>query len=624
MRGGNWETNNSVTVQRGGTPRPLGGYQPNMIAEPHSPATPWQMHNTIKQEPLDEDRNDSGVTSGGSDMQSSPSGSENSQDVNIQKFTSASGAGIISHCPRISYVSTPMIPKIANSFNNATVNLSPKKNSFSHCDAHQNQQPATSNSADITPVGSPASSYKESGDERQDTIDPLRRLQLSVETNTLLPTSPRSNEISIDAESKNEIEFDEYDEQGLRVPKVNSHGKVKTYKCKQCEFIAVTKLDFWEHSRSHIKSDKLLTCPKCPFGTEYKHHLEYHIRNHYGSKPFKCNQCSYSCVNKSMLNSHMKSHSNVYQYRCADCSYATKYCHSLKLHLRKYDHQPDMVLNPDGTPNPLPIIDVYGTRRGPKQKIMIPKPREIGDEPQPPQLLQNSLAQLMLNSQLPMPFGYPLFGGFPGGIPNPLFFQQNLMPNMANNGITEDQQKVAETVPIQGGSASSINPCDVLDLSIQEGTENDENYSSTLTAPRPPIKNRRKGVAVRLDLNKAEDVEREREYVESEESDSDKEMENNNNENHSNQHDDANLKNSPEEEKMDTEQAPRREVTTDNNNEPKRHYCRFCCISFEDVVMYSMHIGYHGYNDPFTCNMCGQKCDDRVSFFLHIARTPHT
>jgi len=27
-----------------------------------------------------------------------------------------------------------------------------------------------------------------------------------------------------------------------------------------------------------------------------------------------------------------------------------------------------MVLNPDGTPNPLPIIDVYGTRRGPKMK----------------------------------------------------------------------------------------------------------------------------------------------------------------------------------------------------------------------------------------------------------------
>lgn len=112
----------------------------------------------------------------------------------------------------------------------------------------------------------------------------------------------------------------------------------------------------------------MLHCPKCDFVTEYKHHLEYHLRRHTGSKPYKCNMCDYSCVNKSMLNSHLKSHSNVYQYRCSDCSYATKYCHSLKLHLRKYNHQPAMVLNPDGTPNPLPIIDVYGTRRGPKIK----------------------------------------------------------------------------------------------------------------------------------------------------------------------------------------------------------------------------------------------------------------
>ncbi|CAG0920040.1 unnamed protein product [Notodromas monacha] len=148
----------------------------------------------------------------------------------------------------------------------------------------------------------------------------------------------------------------------------NSNNKSRL-KCKQCGFVATDKQELWAHSRAeHIKAERALKCPKCPFVTEYKHHLEYHVRNHFGSKPFRCDQCAYACVNKSMLNSHMKSHSTVYQYRCADCSYATKYCHSLKLHLRKYNHNPDVVLNADGTPNPLPIIDVYGTRRGPKAK----------------------------------------------------------------------------------------------------------------------------------------------------------------------------------------------------------------------------------------------------------------
>lgn len=158
------------------------------------------------------------------------------------------------------------------------------------------------------------------------------------------------------------------DLENTRVPQINSQGKMKTFKCKQCKYIAVTKGEFWSHAKFHIKSEKLLSCSKCPFVTEYKHHLEYHMRNHLGSKPFRCNKCNYSCVNKSMLNSHLKSHSNIYQYRCSDCTYATKYCHSLKLHLRKYGHTPAMVLNPDGTPNPVPIIDVYGTRRGPKIK----------------------------------------------------------------------------------------------------------------------------------------------------------------------------------------------------------------------------------------------------------------
>nr|QRF78331.1 Hunchback [Owenia fusiformis] len=130
---------------------------------------------------------------------------------------------------------------------------------------------------------------------------------------------------------------------------VRTPGRPKVFRCKQCEFTSVDKIEFWEHSRKHIKADKVLQCPKCPFVTEYKHHLEYHLRNHFGSKPFKCPKCNYSCVNKSMLNSHLKSHSNVYQYRCADCTYATKYCHSLKLHLRKYNHKPATVLTTDGS-----------------------------------------------------------------------------------------------------------------------------------------------------------------------------------------------------------------------------------------------------------------------------------
>ncbi|XP_055851468.1 protein hunchback isoform X2 [Episyrphus balteatus] len=193
------------------------------------------------------------------------------------------------------------------------------------------------------------------------------------------PKSPKlslmistSSELDQDVMSSNSSEDMKYleseDDESIRLPIYNSHGKMKNYKCKTCGFLAITKVAFWEHARCHMKPEKTLQCSKCPFVTELKHHLEYHIRKHKNLKPFQCDKCNYSCVNKSMLNSHRKSHSSVYQYRCSDCDYATKYCHSFKLHLRKYDHKPGMVLDEDGAPNPSVVIDVYGTRRGPKMK----------------------------------------------------------------------------------------------------------------------------------------------------------------------------------------------------------------------------------------------------------------
>lgn len=132
-----------------------------------------------------------------------------------------------------------------------------------------------------------------------------------------------------------------------------SGGKPKRYTCKQCGEISTTKEAHWRHAKTHIPPEKQILCTECEFVTEYKHHYQYHLRNHYGSKPFKCSKCEYTCVNKSMLNSHMKSHNQVravridtgyvncfqvYQFRCQDCTYQTKYCHSLKMHTYKYGH----------------------------------------------------------------------------------------------------------------------------------------------------------------------------------------------------------------------------------------------------------------------------------------------
>lgn len=545
-----------------------------------------------KQEPMDQDRNDSGINSG-SDFHSSSPGSDNSQDFN--QIYNQNG-------PQTStYYSTPVLPRNNTSYQtNASFNQ--QITSPINANHHQsvlNDSYDMKHETTLTEQLSP-NFLKDDGTktpENESVEDHLRRLQMSLEKTLLPSTSPKPSEQSNDDDNTDDI--DDCDEHDVRMPKMNSHGKVKKFKCKQCNYIAITKLEFWEHTKGHIKAEKMLTCPKCPFVTEYKHHLEYHLRNHFGSKPFKCDKCSYSCVNKSMLNSHMKSHSNVYQYRCSDCSYATKYCHSLKLHLRKYSHKPAMVLNPDGTPNPLPIIDVYGTRRGPKQKSHHHQGKE--DEQQQ-QALPNPLAQLMMTTppQFPLSFPYPFLGGFPAAaLNNPLFFQnlQTANQNKDENSECDDDRSLTSSTQ-NDDEDKSIKDETVLDLSKPDNN-NDQR-----------MKNRRKGKAIKLDKMQLDGSEEDEEESAG----------------GSDKINDEVLDDVQNNDSKDVKEVKETtEETVDmHKNKNGDFSCPFCDINFGDIILYTMHMGYHGYKDPFTCNMCGQQCDDKVAFFLHIARTSHS
>lgn len=487
-----------------------------------------------------------------------------------------------------------------------------------------------------------------------------------------LRSSPKeSDNVSFAPEEHLEqVEIEETDEPGIRVPRLNSQGKLKTFPCKKCSFIANTKVEFWEHSRVHIKAEKLLNCPKCTFVTEYKHHLEYHLRNHAGSKPFKCTECKYSCVNKSMLNSHMKSHSNVYQYRCSNCPYATKYCHSLKLHLRKYGHTPAVVLNPDGTPNEGYIyIDIYGTKRGPKQKskaytkthndadqnINMPNNNNNNNDNVQPDLIE--VPQQTSNAlQLAAPtiseisdvnhiltkndtnqdrsVYSQLLAAF--DLSNKLLFCEKKTEISGETQTVKRESRVSqESEPERSQSANNdldtIDPATSDDPTVTDGRTNvtepftmfvtpnssprsreakdDEDQSapldltvrwsdtsrgeSTENLPKLSGTRRRKGIAIKLQQRLSQESDTTRAAYD-------------------------------EEKLSDSSTAGPSDVHEDGSiNDTKLSagyfYCAHCEITFRSEFMYTVHMGYHVDKDPFTCNMCGEKCSDSASFFFHIS-----
>ncbi|KAJ9588632.1 hypothetical protein L9F63_018066 [Diploptera punctata] len=486
------------------------------------------------------------------------------------------------------------------------------------------------------------------------------------------------------------------EEIAISVPKVNSQGKVKTIRCKHCEYICNTKKDFWDHYVHFI--------------TDLKHHMQYHLLNHFEDRPHKCPKCSYRCVNKSMLNSHLKSHSHVYQYRCLDCSYATKYCHSLKMHLRRNKHKPAMVLNPDGTPNPEPVIDVYGTRRGPKQRSKTVSTLNTTPTITHTKLTNNippsshpCMPKFIPTNHVDIPFSYVynhiLPNAFPGNpiSPNIPAFPQNAnhfaenrndtplpltgipventlnglyyhMNNNNNNNIFNKEslkEKPDHVINENNEDLNKIPNGKPLDLRKIEGTSEEQKNSVYNLDPSPgkmpsmqktAVKNRRKGPPYKLEhisrklqqriadgdlynlANSNGNLYEEatnttvnnrnvnRNSVSSTEEGNDVEaltkITNTTNVNGSSV--------SSTEEGNDAEdltkitREERRNVQETEGAERKGYSCQYCGITFIDATLYTIHIGYHGFENPFRCNFCGTQTEDKIAFNIHLARVQHT
>ncbi|GFO16429.1 Zinc finger protein pegasus [Plakobranchus ocellatus] len=48
--------------------------------------------------------------------------------------------------------------------------------------------------------------------------------------------------------------------------------------------------------------------------------------------------------------------------------------------------------------------------------------------------------------------------------------------------------------------------------------------------------------------------------------------------------------------------------------------CYFCGVTFDDDVLFSIHVGCHSHTDPFMCNVCGKQCHNKYGFYSHIMR----
>uniref|UniRef100_UPI0037E8ACDC DNA-binding protein Ikaros isoform X5 n=1 Tax=Semicossyphus pulcher TaxID=241346 RepID=UPI0037E8ACDC len=64
-------------------------------------------------------------------------------------------------------------------------------------------------------------------------------------------------------------------------------------------------------------------------------------------------------------------------------------------------------------------------------------------------------------------------------------------------------------------------------------------------------------------------------------------------------------------------------VMAADGEQVRAYRCEHCRVLFLDHVMYTIHMGCHGFRDPFECNLCGHRSQDRYEFSSHMTRGEH-
>ncbi|XP_013376071.1 PREDICTED: DNA-binding protein Ikaros isoform X8 [Chinchilla lanigera] len=289
--------------------------------------------------------------------------------------------------------------------------------------------------------------------------------------------------------------------------------------------------------------------------------LMVHKRSHTGERPFQCNQCGASFTQKGNLLRHIKLHSGEKPFKCHLCNYACRRRDALTGHLRT--HSGDKCLS-----------DLPYDSSGSYEKENEMMTSHVMD-----QAINNAINYLGAESLR------PLVQTPPGG---------------------------SEVVPV-------ISPLYPLHKPGPEGP------------PRPPPSAQDSAVENLLLLSKAKCASSERDASPSNSCQDSTDTESNTEEqrggliylsSHLGPHARNGLMLKEEQRAYEGAHDAFRVLST-SGEQVKAYRCEHCRVLFLDHVMYTIHMGCHGFRDPFECNMCGYHSQDRYEFSSHITRGEH-
>ncbi|KAE8299437.1 Zinc finger protein Helios Ikaros family zinc finger protein 2 [Larimichthys crocea] len=425
-------------------------------------------------------------------------------------------------------------------------------------------------------------------------------VDMSTQNGQTVPQGPNSpSELTIKQEEETAEEADNRSEE------IGQTGE---------EEAALEEVHEWQPEQC----DRPFQCNQCGVSFTQKGNLLRHIKLHTGEKPFKCPFCSYACRRRDALTGHLRTHAVGKPHKCNYCGRSYKQRTSLEEHKERcHSYLQGIGLDPTASSGPY-------TGEVPTESRPMAEANTMATFDRPPVIerLHNNVGKR--KSTTPQKFvgekmlrySYPDIGYEMG-----LKFEKqaellpaHMMDQAISNAITYlgSGQPSAHAPPSRHPTTNG--PTALTRQGKLKGQEESPNNSgldsadSARSSPQerqgyhgsnpPPSLRSRASPAVVYSGERATEA-------------------------------------SPRSGagmgtgimRVATERPMSQEgvrVFGREGQELRAFQCEHCRVLFLDHVMYTIHMGCHGYRDPLECNICGHRSKDRYEFSSHIVRGEHT
>ncbi|XP_071378669.1 DNA-binding protein Ikaros isoform X3 [Centroberyx affinis] len=372
---------------------------------------------------------------------------------------------------------------------------------------------------------------------------------------------------------------------GIRLP----NGKLK---CDICGIVCIGPNVLMVHKRSHT-GERPFQCSQCGASFTQKGNLLRHIKLHSGEKPFKCHLCSYACRRRDALTGHLRTHSVGKPHKCAYCGRSYKQRSSLEEHKERCHNY----LQCMGLQN-----SIYTGDRRLSDLSFEGGAGELMQSHVMDQAINNAISYLGAESLRPLvqtspasssdvtlgsmyPLHKPPSEGHagPGGV---LSAKDSAAENLLLLSKSKSASSEKDGSPSHSGQDSTDTESNNEDRPAGGGGGGGGGGASGLIYLTNHITSGvRNGV---LPLVK-EEQQRQYEAI-----------------------------------RASIEMASEGfKVVTGDGEQVRAYRCEHCRVLFLDHVMYTIHMGCHGFRDPFECNLCGHRSQDRYEFSSHMTRGEH-